>query len=248
MGKKALVLSPTGGGKSHSLQYLDPKISFIINPDNKELPWRGFEKDYVQNFKTNGDVSIQKSNYIVTKSMKDIKDYLWLISEKRPEITTVAIDTITHAMVKSVISRIMETGYTKFNNFAEEFYNLIEMIDKMRPDLFVVITAHTEILDDSNDKKVNVFKIPAGKLTRQSIDPESLFTVVLGSGVKIVEGKTIGYFETNGNGFTTLKSPSGMFPHYIPNNMQMVRDRIFAYYANNDELPEMEELIITEKF
>lgn len=247
MGKRALILGPTGMGKSHAIQFLDPRTTFIINPDKKELPWRGFERDYKTILKSDGGISFKNSNYAVIRGMEEIQNAIQIINSARPDITTIVIDTISHAMNKSVMDLLSVPGFDKFKTFAKEFYSLMEWLDYTRPDLMVFVTAHVEIVDAVNDKKMVQFQIPSGRFTREALVPESLFTVVLMADVTIVDNKPAYFFKTETNGFNTIKSPEGMFPATIPNNLQFVRDRMNAYYSGED-LPVIEELVLAEQF
>jgi hypothetical protein len=150
-------------------------------------------------------------------------------------------------MNKSVMDTLDVSGYEKFKKYAREFYTLMDWLDYTRPNLMVFLTAHIEVADSINEKKMLQFKIPAGKLTRDALDPESLFTVVLRSDIKMVEGKPVYFFRTQTNGSDTVKSPQGMFPPTIPNNLQIVRDQMIAYYSGA-ELPVLEEAITAESF
>lgn len=47
MANKILVTGYSGTGKTYSLRDLDPKETFIICPDEKALPFRGWKKNYV---------------------------------------------------------------------------------------------------------------------------------------------------------------------------------------------------------
>lgn len=250
MARKCLILGSTGNGKSHSLKYLNPAETFIINPDKKELPWRGSEKIYVPKFKkalSDGTWVSVNANYAETRSMSEIMAIIRNIAAKNPNIKNIVIDTISHAMNKSVMANSGVTGYDKFNMFAAELYDLIELIDNLPNDLFVAIMAHTEIEDSGNETKVIQFQIPAGKLTRKVVNPESLFTTVLYAKTSIVDGKPVRYFLTQTDGINSAKSPEGMFPLTIDNNMQLVKDRMNAYYSDA-ELPEMEAKINSDSF
>ena len=44
MANKLLVLGEPGTGKSSSLEYLDPKSTFVICSDEKALPFKGWKK------------------------------------------------------------------------------------------------------------------------------------------------------------------------------------------------------------
>ena len=66
-----------------------------------------------------------------------------------------------------------------------------------------------------------------GKLLREKITIEGLFTIVLRTGVN--EGKY--YFYTQNSGKDTVKSPMGMFPAYaIDNDLNYVADKIRNFY------------------
>ena len=46
MADRILVIGPTGKGKTHSLQYLDPKTTVIFCPEDKPLSFPGSKKNY----------------------------------------------------------------------------------------------------------------------------------------------------------------------------------------------------------
>lgn len=70
-----------------------------------------------------------------------------------------------------------------------------------------------------------------GKLLREKITIEGLFTVVLRTGVN--EAKY--YFYTQNSGKDTVKSPLGMFTAYaIDNDLNYVVDKIRNYYDLGD--------------
>ena len=81
---------------------------------------------------------------------------------------------------------------------------------------------HLETLDNG----LTTVKL-IGKLLREKITIEGLFTVVLRTGVN--EGKY--YFYTQNSGKDTVKSPLGMFPVYaIENDLAYVVDKVRNYY------------------
>lgn len=81
---------------------------------------------------------------------------------------------------------------------------------------------HTETLENG----VTTIKL-IGKLLREKITIEGLFTIVLRTGVN--EGKY--YFYTQNSGKDTVKSPMGMFPAYaIDNDLNYVADKIRNFY------------------
>lgn len=76
-------------------------------------------------------------------------------------------------------------------------------------DVVVAYMTHTETLENG----VTTIKL-IGKLLREKITIEGLFTIVLRTGVN--EGKY--YFYTQNSGKDTVKSPMGMFPAYAIDN------------------------------
>lgn len=241
MAKAVLIIAPGGGGKSHAIQYLNPESTFIIAPDDKELPFRGYENMYKEVIEA-GVFKGGKSNLRNTKSFPEIMTLLDQISEKKTKIKVVVIDTVTHAQVESVISKLNETGYTKYTQFAVELKDLINKIRKLRSDLYVIVMAHVDIVEVGGEKKY-AMKVPAGKFTRDVIDPESLFTITLGSNTVLKDGKVTGYFITNGSPY---RSPEGMFDSiYIPNDLKYVISCADAYY-NDKPMPESKAVKVVD--
>lgn len=81
-------------------------------------------------------------------------------------------------------------------------------------------------LDTRVDNGVTTIKL-IGKLLREKITIEGLFTIVLRTMVS--EGNY--YFCTQNNGKDTVKSPMGMFPAYaIDNDLNYVADKIRNFY------------------
>ena len=92
----------------------------------------------------------------------------------------------------------------------------------MQDDAVVAYMTHLETLDNG----LTTVKL-IGKLLREKITIEGLFTVVLRTGCS--EGKY--YFYTQNSGKDTVKSPLGMFPAYaIDNDLNYVADKIRNYY------------------
>src|ERR1035438_415419 len=192
MAQKLLILGSSGTGKSHSIKYLNPATTVVICPDRKELPFRGSAQLYKTVYKEGTkEPSGAKSNFIPVNTMKAVRNLVNLIAQKRPDIKTIVIDTITYAMIDSVMRELKTKGFDKFSEFADELYQLLNDIPNLRDDLTVVFMAHTE--NDSVDGVAVIsFKIPAGKFTREKIVPEGLFTIVLYTDSVMVDGKQIG--------------------------------------------------------
>ena len=70
-----------------------------------------------------------------------------------------------------------------------------------------------------------------GKLLEEKICPEGISAIVLFAETMLKENNLREYFfTTQTDGVTTAKSPMGMFPFKIPNDLKLVSDRIDEYY------------------
>ena len=96
------------------------------------------------------------------------------------------------------------------------------MCKDLPDDVVVAYMTHLETLDNG----LTTVKL-IGKLLREKITIEGLFTIVLRTGV--YEAKY--YFYTQNSGKDTVKSPLGMFQNYaIDNDLNYVYDKIKNYY------------------
>lgn len=258
MARKILLLGDSGTGKTHSLQFLDPKTTVIICPENKDLPWRGSEVQYVKAWRKSRDGKRElpslKGNFIPVKRVLNyantweerwdnpgVLEYIERINidEKLKHITTVVVDTFTYAMTDRVVADTFLDDWNKYKLYAKEFYDFAQRLPELREDLTVIVSAHTETDRDEKGKKTVRFKVPAGKMTSQVIVPEGLFTIVLFSDRYRAEGeKTQYFFWTVNDGTNTCKTPEGMYPKdQIPCNMEYVIRCMKAYYKGEEPPP-----------
>jgi len=237
MANKILVLGQPGSGKTTSAKNLDPKSTFIICPDEKALPFRGWKNNYKTIIGENGKVDIANTNFYRTTSPQIVKTLLRTISENKPEIKVVVIDTITSMMISELMKRIGEKGYEKFNDFAYDVYSTIKMIDSLREDLTVIIVAHVEENYDAEGALRVSFMVPGGKLLKEKIKIDGMFTTVLYTEVEVKDSIPTYYFLTQNNGKNSCKSPEGMFTEMrIPNDIKLVLDRIREYEEEDEQL------------
>lgn len=93
-------------------------------------------------------------------------------------------------------------------------------------DRFAFITGHTETYKVGNDTKERL-KI-LGKLgTKMQL--EGKMETVLYSRVEMDSGKPVYVFETQNNGFNTARSPQNLFEGKIPNDYQMIMEKLLNY-------------------
>jgi hypothetical protein len=228
MASKILVTGYSGTGKTFSLGSLDPKETFIICPDEKALPFRGWKKNYIDK-NAAGIFDPNTCNFMKTTSWEKIKAGMAFVSKNRPDIKVVVIDTITYAMIGEFMDKAKTVGYAKFTEMGDNVYKTLKVIDGFREDLTVVVMAHTEVKSFNGVDKT-VFGVPGGKLVQDVVKPEGMFSVILETVVE-KKGNDVSYgFMTQNNTTNMAKSPSEMFSsQVIPNDMKEVLEAIRIY-------------------
>lgn len=215
MAETVLVIGKSGSGKSHSIQYLDPSETFIIAVRPKSLPWRGWKKKYEQ--KTGGNYYVAANYANIIKVMREVA--------KRPNIKQIIIDDLQYIMSTEFMDRASEVGFTKFTEIAKHIWQIFNAAEALPGDeLKVFMLAHDEV-NDSGERKMKTI----GKLLDDKITVEGLFSIVLFTEIDRSGAESKYQFVTQSNGTNTAKSPDGMFDKYIPNNLQLVSDKINEY-------------------
>ena len=234
MAKKLLILGNPGTGKSTAISSLNPETTFIINCDEKDLPFRGYKSKYKAVYTSDKKFDLQSSNLFNTTRPSIILSLLRAISDQKSDVKTIVIDTITMMMIAEFMNKAQDKGFEKFTQFALDVFNVIKSVDSLRDDLTVIFLAHTETVLDSEGVRMTQFLVPGGKLVGEKIKIEGMFTTVLYSEVVIEQGTPHYYFVTQNNGKNTCKSPAGMFEDLrIPNDFDFVLKSIENY--NNGE-------------
>jgi adenylate kinase family enzyme len=230
MANKILILGQPGTGKTSSARNLDPATTFIICPDEKALPFKGWKNNYKTIYGENGKIDLAKTNFYRTSSPQIVKAMFKAISDSKPETKVILLDTITSLMISENMKRIGEKGFEKFNDFAFDTYSIIKMIDGLRDDLTVIVIAHVEENYDSEGQLRVSFMVPGGKLLREKIKVESMFTTVLFTEVEMKDNLPIYHFTTQNNGKNSCKSPEGMFDEFrIDNELIYVLKKMKEY-------------------
>lgn len=129
-----------------------------------------------------------------------------------------------------------KTGFEKFNSIGFNFIGLVRSIATMTsPDTIVYFLHHTEVGDDGRIKAKTI-----GKLIDNHYTLEGLFAIVLLANVD----KSDYQFVTQSGGTSTAKSPMGMLPEVMENDLKEVDTRIRKYWGLaplKDEEPENNE-------
>ena len=201
MGVPVLIMGESGSGKTFSLRNFNPDEVGIFSVEKGRLPFKG-------------DFKVKKR-----ATYKDIAGIF-----KEPKLKRYVIDDAQYLMVNDLFDRAKEVGYQKYTDLAISFRNLIHGINYSLPDdVIVYILHHTET--DSNTGKVKAKTV--GKMIDQYLTLEGCFDIVL---LAETDGKEH-YFITQSDGNTTAKSPYGMFPEKIDNDLQKVDAAIREFWG-----------------
>ena len=138
---------------------------------------------------------------------------------------TYVIDDSQYLMAFEMFDRAKELGYNKFTDVALNFRGLVDFVIRSTPaDVIVYFLHHTETTDTGKIKAKT-----SGKMLDNQLTLEGLFSIVL---LCKTDGQEH-YFETQSDGYSTCKSPMGMFDLKIDNDLKMVDDKIREYYELN---------------
>lgn len=213
MSKVICVAGESGSGKTTSCRGLDPASTYYIDADKKGLSWKGWRQQY----------NTARKNYAATDDPNMVQTILRGVSETRPEIKTIVIDTLNGVMVGDEMRRVREKGYDKWVDIASFVWNIVDGAYGYRDDLTIIFLCHTQTERDENGYMWTRIKTNGRKLDK--IVLESKFTTVLLA--KAVNGRYI--FETQSNN-STAKTPLGAFESpEIENDITKVLEALAEY-------------------
>jgi len=219
MGKIILVEGEPGTGKSRAIKNLNPETTIIVQPNNKDLPFKGGRTMYNE----------KKGNVIKTKSFIDLRQILKAVNEGS-KFKTIIIEDLTHYFSKRVIKESALKSFDKWLILAADAYKgLLEIEDDLREDLYIIIIGHTQISEDSSGNRIINLQTP-GKMLERSIKIPSYVTYVLHTDVQELDGKTQYKFLTNKDGSgREAKSPEECLDLLEDNDYQLIIDKIEKY-------------------
>lgn len=213
MAEKVLIMGESGTGKSTSMRNLDPAKTAIINPVGKPLPFRG--------------------KFDMLNGVTDSKDIInYMKKQVKAGKKILVVDDFQYILSIPYMNRIKEAGWDKWNDFGANYFEIVDICSELPKDVIVYYMTHTETLDNG----ITTIKL-IGKLLREKITIEGLFTIVLRTSV--VDGKY--FFLTQNSGKDTVKSPMDMFPAYaIDNDLKYVDEKIRNYYEIGEHMTDEE--------
>ena len=217
------IAGNSGTGKTSALgnipevniKGLDPKKTVYINVANKDLPFRGWKKQYSGKLTEGG-------NYLETSNAVNITKAIGYIDQNREDVEYIIVDDFQYVLAFEFMNRAKEVGYQKFSDIGVHAAQILNAAKNAKQQVFFLW--HPE-LDDVGDMKLKT----VGKMLDNYFNPQGLFTIVLYS-TAYKENDTMKYcFVTNNDGKYPAKSPIGMFDLEIPNDLGYVVDRIKEY-------------------
>lgn len=214
MSRLVCVMGESGSGKTTAMRTLDPASTYYIDCDGKGLSWKGWRGQYSEAGK----------NYFSCRDIPKIERILCKISEKRPEIRTIVIDTLNTCMVDKEVKGMKENGFGKWIDLTQFVWDMVETAGRQREDLTVIFVMHSETVRDDYGYVFTHIRTNGRKLEKLVL--ESLFGTVL-LAKRTEDGRNI--FETQAKN-STAKSPMGAFDSFeIENDMQKVLDALADY-------------------
>lgn len=202
MGVPVLIMGETGSGKTYSIKSMNPDAVGIFSVEKGRLPFKG-------NFKVVPKATYGKINKIF----------------QEPKLKQYVIDDSQYLLVNDYFDRAKDTGFQKFTDMALAFRNLVHDVNmKLPDDVIVYFLHHTEY--DTNSGRTRAKTI--GKMIDSYLTLEGCFDIVLMTAIENGEH----FFLTQSDGYSTCKSPEGMFPGTkIPNDLEYVDRMIREYWG-----------------
>jgi len=140
----------------------------------------------------------------------------------KPSMKAYAIDDSQYLMAFEYFARAKENGFQKFTDIGQRFEQLVSFcIDQVPDDVIIYFLHHLET-DQNGKLKAKTI----GKMLDEKLTVEGLFSIVLLA--RSEKGRY--WFQTQSEGYSTAKSPMGMFEAEIDNDLKMVDQTIREYY------------------
>lgn len=200
-----LLIGKSGSGKSASLRNFKKEEIAIANVLGKPLPFKS-------------DLEAPK-----------VDDYNILLQAiKTTDKKVIVIDDANYLITNEFMKNSSIKGYDKYNDMANNFWNLINGIKNIDGGKTVYIIMHEDTDEFGNIKPKTI-----GKLLDDKCNIQGLFTICLRS---IYEnGNYIFRLKTNGQ--DCVKTPIGMFEEdEIENDLKLVDTKIREYYNLDKEV------------
>ncbi len=194
-----LIIGKSGSGKSASLRNFKKDEIAIANVLGKPLPFKSdLEAPKVDNYAT------------ILKAIEH--------TDKK----VIVIDDANYLITNEFMKNSSIKGYDKYNDMANNFWNLINGIKNVEGGKTVYLIMHEDTDEFGNIKPKTI-----GKLLDDKCNIQGLFTICLRS---MYENNNY-IFRVKTNGQDCVKTPIGLFDEdEIENDLKLVDEKIREYY------------------
>ena len=194
-----LLIGKSGSGKSASMRNFKKDEIAIVNVLGKPLPFKN-------------DLNAPKCDNYQTI----------LNSIQKTEKKTIVIDDANYLITNEFMSKSSIKGFDKYNELANNFWNLIQGIKEIKGGKTVYLIMHEDTDEDGNVKPKTI-----GKMLDDKVNIQGMFTVCIRS--MFDNGNYI--FRLKNNGQDCVKTPIGMFEQEeMENDLKKVNEIIRDYY------------------
>lgn len=204
-----LLIGKSGSGKSTSLRNFKGDEVAVVNVLGKPLPFKS-------------DIKAPKCD--------DYATILKAIANTPKK--TIVIDDAGYLITNEFMKNSSIKGYDKFNNMANNFWNLINAIKNIEGGKTIYLIMHEDIDDLQNIKPKTI-----GHLLDEKVDIQGLFTICIRSVYE--DGKYLFKLKTNGQ--DCVKTPFDMIAESEMDNDLKAFDEVVREYYELDKVEESEE-------
>lgn len=198
-----LLIGASGSGKSTSLRNFKGDEVAVVNVLGKPLPFKS-------------DIKAGKcDNY----------DVILKAIEETPK-KTIVIDDANYLITSEFMSKSSIKGYDKYNELANNFWNLINGIKNIEGGKTVYLIMHEDTDENGNIKPKTI-----GKMLDEKVNIQGMFTICIRSMYE--NGNYIFRLKTNGQ--DCVKTPFGMFENETMENDLKEFDRVVREYYELDK-------------
>lgn len=236
---RILGLAPSGFGKSTGIgkidelkfQGLSPDNSYVISVNSKPLPFPGSARLWPITTVDN----LQKGRRIITNNYEVIVkalDRLHAVAS----IKNVVLDDFNYIMQDWYMDNALRSGWDAPKQIGVYMGRIFKSIEKFEdPGKNIIVLAHGEYVPASDGSGRTYVKLKTvGKMVDEYVTPEGKFDVTLvGRSHYDTNSKSVirQYVTNEDEHFSSPKSPFGMLPLYVPNDLGQIVEKVNAYYG-----------------
>lgn len=198
-----LLIGASGSGKSTSLRNFKGEEVAVVNVLGKPLPFKS-------------DIKAGKcDNYNI------IIDAI-----KKTDKKTIVIDDAGYLLTNEFMNKSSVKGYDKYNEMANNFFNLINSIKNIEGGKTVYLIMHEDTNEFGEVKPKTI-----GKLLDDKVNIQGMFTICIRS--MFDNGNYVFKLKTNGQ--DCVKTPFGMFEEDSMENDLKAFDKVVREYYELDK-------------